>query len=130
MLAVPGFFGDVARDATVAVGLLLLVWGSRVTVPSLLARPLAVVASASLFIYLTHWQVYPHLEYTWPLGGLLASVVVGVSGWALAQRFGFCAVLVRKVAAVASSRVPHRPASERSPGRLPSQAGDRTPVGG
>jgi hypothetical protein len=41
------------------------------------------LASASLYIYLTHWQVYPHLEYRWPLGGLLASLLVGIAAWRL-----------------------------------------------
>ena len=41
------------------------------------------VAGASLYIYLTHWQVYPHLEHRWPLGGLLASLLVGIAVWRL-----------------------------------------------
>ena len=41
------------------------------------------IASASLYVYLTHWQVYPHLEHRWPLGGLLASLLVGIAVWRL-----------------------------------------------
>jgi hypothetical protein len=95
LVATPGFFGDPSRDAVVVVGLLLLVWRGSVTVPSALAGPLALLASASLFIYLTHWQVYPHLEFRWPLGALLASLVVGVCAWALAHRIGLCAAVLR-----------------------------------
>ena len=94
LVATPGFFGDPSRDAVVVVGLLLLVWRGSVTVPSTLAGPLALLASASLFIYLTHWQVYPHLEFRWPLGALLASLVVGVCAWALAHRIGLCAAVL------------------------------------
>nr|MDQ3344632.1 AMP-dependent synthetase [Actinomycetota bacterium] len=96
LVSTPGFFDDPSREAVVVVGLLLLVWRSRVTVPSALVRPLAVLASASLFIYLTHWQVYPHLEFVWPLGALLASLTVGVVVWALAQRVGLCAALFHR----------------------------------
>ncbi len=86
LVTVPGFFGDVARDGAVIGGLLLLVWCGSVFVPAVLVRPLGVLASASLFIYLTHWQVYPHLEFVWPLGALLSSLAVGVGVWWVAGR--------------------------------------------
>ncbi len=91
LAAVPGFFDDPSREAVVVVGLLLLVWWGTLSVPSMLARPLALLASASLIIYLTHWQVYPHLELVWPLGALLASLAFGIGVWALARRVGLCA---------------------------------------
>ena len=44
-----------------------------------MTKPLvSVLASASLWIYLTHWQVYPHLEVDHPLLATLASLLVGV----------------------------------------------------
>ncbi len=86
LVTVPGFFGDVARDGAVIGGLLLLVWCGNVLVPAVLVGPLGVLASASLFIYLTHWQVYPHLEFVWPLGALLSSLAVGIGVWWVAGR--------------------------------------------
>ena len=64
---VPGFFdgGRPGRDAYVVAGLLVAGLGAR--------RPRAggrspasagVLAGASLWIYLLHWQVYPHLEHS------------------------------------------------------------------
>ena len=52
----------------------------HVSLPPLLARAAGVLAGASLFIYLTHWQVYPPLEdagHQWLALG--ASLVVGIA---------------------------------------------------
>jgi hypothetical protein len=78
-----GFCEDPVREATIALGLLALVWIPAVPMPRAVVGLVGQLASASLYIYLTHWQVYPHLEYRWPLGGLLASLVVGIAAWRL-----------------------------------------------
>ena len=78
---VPGFFDDPQRDAVVVVGFLLLVWVPTVPCPTALLRPVSLLASASLYIYLTHWQIYPYLERDHPLGALLASVGLGLLYW-------------------------------------------------
>ncbi|MBA2531117.1 MAG: hypothetical protein H0V23_03300 [Nocardioidaceae bacterium] len=44
-------------------------------------RPVGILASASLYIYLTHWQVYPYLEDDYPLAALLASLAIGIAYW-------------------------------------------------
>ena len=64
-------------------GLLLMLWQPHVRVPRPLARAAAVLAGASLFIYLTHWQVYPPLEDAGhPWLALLASIALGIAyGW-------------------------------------------------
>jgi hypothetical protein len=82
---VVGFCGDPVREATIAAGLLALVWVRTVPWPRVLSGVTGTLASASLYIYLTHWAVYPHLEYRWPLGGLLASLLVGVVAWRLTE---------------------------------------------
>ena len=81
-----GFCDDPVREATIAIGLLALVWVPAVLVPRVAVGVIGQVAGASLYIYLTHWQVYPHLENRWPLGGLLASLVVGIALWRLIDR--------------------------------------------
>jgi len=83
---VPGFFGDPQRDAVVAAGLLLLLWVRSVPCPAVLAPAVGVLASASLYIYLTHWQIYPHLEVDYPLAALLASIAVGIGYWLVYRR--------------------------------------------
>ncbi len=78
-IAMFGFFGDLQRELIVAGSVSLLLWARPVTLPAVLARLVQVVASASLWIYLTHWQVYPGLEAAGhAITAVVASVVVGV----------------------------------------------------
>ena len=83
---VPGFFGDLQREAVVVVGMVLLIWAP--TLPSL--RPVnrlgGLLAGASLTIYLTHWQIYPHLDRISGLLALAASLVVGIAVGELVRR--------------------------------------------
>jgi acyl-CoA synthetase (AMP-forming)/AMP-acid ligase II/fucose 4-O-acetylase-like acetyltransferase len=86
VLSVPGFFITVQRQLLVLIGLLVLVW-----VPSLPGRRrvnqlAGLLATSSLYIYLTHWQVYPHLENHSRLLALLASLAAGVA-YALAWSY-------------------------------------------
>lgn len=87
LLCVPGyFFGDQPREMTLLAGLLVLVWLRAVPVPRGLQRMTVVLASASLYIYLTHWLVFPRLETMHPAVGVAASLVAGVLYWALVMR--------------------------------------------
>ncbi|WP_319463671.1 AMP-binding protein [Micromonospora sp. RTP1Z1] len=83
---VPGFFGQPEREAVIIGGLSLLVWVP--TVPSLAAlnRLAGVLASSSLYIYLTHWQIYPRVEEHSPLLALIASLAVGIACASVATR--------------------------------------------
>ncbi|MGW9415354.1 AMP-binding protein [Arthrobacter cupressi] len=87
ILTVPGyFFGDQFRENTVLAGVLMLIWLPTLLVPVVLRRPLGLLASASLYIYLTHWLVYPLFAGTSPLLALVASLAAGVAYWALSMR--------------------------------------------
>lgn len=81
VLAVPGFFGDLPREAVIIAGLLLLLWFPSVPLPRFLVPAFGVLAAASFFIYLVQWQVYPHLEDHFPLLATLASFAVGIAVW-------------------------------------------------
>ncbi len=83
---VPGFFGDPVREGVVVAGLLMLVWLRAVRVPALVVRVAAVLASASLYIYLAHWQVYPHLEDRFPLAATVLSLLAGIGFWQVTNR--------------------------------------------
>lgn len=75
-----GFFGQPQREALVLGGFLMMLWLPHVSLPPWLARVAGVLAGASLFIYLTHWQVYPSLEdagHQWL--ALAASLAVGIA---------------------------------------------------
>jgi hypothetical protein len=88
-----GFFGDVVRETLVVGGIAIAACLPSVPVPRALARPVGVLAASSLFVYLTHWQVYPHLEDDHPLLATVSSFVVGVAVW---KAYTTCRTLVRR----------------------------------
>jgi peptidoglycan/LPS O-acetylase OafA/YrhL len=77
LVAVADYFGNPLREAVIAGGLVLLIWVPRL--PSLAAvnRLAGLLAGSSLYIYLTHWQIYPHLQRFSPLLATLASLLAG-----------------------------------------------------
>ena len=75
-----GFFGDLRRELIVAAGVLLLLLVRTCRLPGPAASAVRVVGGASLWIYLTHWQVYPGLEGAGhPWLGVAASLAVGIA---------------------------------------------------
>ncbi len=80
---VPGFFSgpSALREATIVVGLLLLLWVPSVRVPAVVARGCGVLAGASLYVYLVHWQVYPAYEFSLPWLATGLSLAAGILFW-------------------------------------------------
>ncbi|MFM7061868.1 MAG: AMP-binding protein, partial [Actinomycetes bacterium] len=79
LAATPSMFDQPHRGWIVAAGVVTLTWSPRIPVPQSLRRPLTAVAAASLWIYLTHWYVFPPVAAR--LGAaaaVLASLVVGI----------------------------------------------------
>ncbi|MGI9085349.1 MAG: AMP-binding protein [Aeromicrobium sp.] len=74
-----GFFGDAWREAVVVAGIAVLLWVPALRLPAKVATACGALAAASLSIYLTHWQVYPHLEMEYPLLATVSSLVVGLA---------------------------------------------------
>jgi acyl-CoA synthetase (AMP-forming)/AMP-acid ligase II len=81
LMAVPGFFVQGVRMYVLVAGVLLLVWCRTLPVPGWSVRPVSALAAASLYIYLTHFQVYP--LFAVPAVGVAASLVVGLAYWRL-----------------------------------------------
>ncbi len=80
VVATTGFFGGSEREAIVVVGVLLLLVRLPLRLPPWAASGLGVLASASLWIYLTHWQVYPPFEDSGhQVWGIIASLTVGIA---------------------------------------------------
>jgi len=74
LVTLTGYFPDEpVRGLVVQVGLLLLLWLPALPVPRLLLPVLRRLAAASLWIYLTHWVVWPPLL----AAGVPRLVVVG-----------------------------------------------------
>jgi hypothetical protein len=83
LASVPGFFQGFERNAYLLVGMLMLVWIPLVRLPRAAAQVAGVLAAASLWIYLVHWQVYPHLEHRIPWLATVLALAAGVLAWQL-----------------------------------------------
>ena len=88
IVATIGFFGDPAREAVVVAGILLLIWVAQLRLPRALVPAVRLLASASLFIYLTHWVVYPTWEASAPWFGTVLSLAIGIAAWYLYRLVG------------------------------------------
>ena len=84
VLTVPGFWPSMPmREVTIIAGLLVLIWVPTMRLPAVLGRSAAVVASASLFVYLTHFVVYPRIMGISSVLAMAASLAVGIAYWRL-----------------------------------------------
>lgn len=90
LLTLTGYFPEEPVRATVVqAGLLLVLWTSAMPLPRRLAPVVRVVASASLWIYLTHWVVWPFLldRVALPAGAVAACcLIAGAATTALLAR--------------------------------------------
>ena len=77
IIGLHGYFDRTEREMVVLAGFALLIWLPALRCPPAATVVAGVVAEASLYIYLTHYQVYPLLAGH-PLLGVVASVFVGV----------------------------------------------------
>lgn len=71
-------FDSMTRNLLIAGGLLLLIWVPRVRVPVAVHVALTTLASASLYIYLTHFQATAPLASSHPAIRTAAALVAGV----------------------------------------------------
>lgn len=88
LAAMPGFFHSPRKETAIVAGLVLLAWSRTVPVPRILVQPLSTLAAASLWIYLTHFELWPRLADAFG-SRLLAyapTIAVGVIAWR-AQRW-------------------------------------------
>lgn len=86
LCTIPGSFEDTYRSATILAGFLVLLWINTLPVPRGMHRFVALLASASLYIYVTHWLVYPMVIQIDKGLAVWASLAVGVAYWALTSR--------------------------------------------
>ena len=76
---VPGFVPGTPRTAYIMLGILALVWIRQVRVPAWLAQVAGVLAGASLWIYLVHWEVFPAIQGTSRLLATVAGIAAGIA---------------------------------------------------
>jgi hypothetical protein len=77
IVALHGYFDSTLREVMVMAGLALLVWVPTIRCPSALTVGVGIVAEASLYTYLVHYQVYALFDGH-PAVGVTASLAVGV----------------------------------------------------
>ena len=77
IVSLHGYFDRTERELLVLAGFALLIWLPALRCPPAATVVAGIIAEASLFIYLTHYQIYP-LFGGHPLFGVVASVIVGV----------------------------------------------------
>lgn len=75
------FEHEPARDTYVILGILALTWLRDVHLPARVVPVVGALASASMWIYLVHWEIYPHLENRIPVLATLLSLIAGVLAW-------------------------------------------------
>ncbi|MET1019522.1 MAG: AMP-binding protein [Microterricola sp.] len=105
VVATAGFFGEPVREAVVIVGLLVLIWAPQLRIPRPIVPLVRLLAGASLFIYLTHWVVYPAWEQSAPWLGTVLSLLVGVAAW-YGYRFAESAVVAARARRQRAKAVP------------------------
>ena len=79
--ATVGFFPEWERNLIIAGGLALLALVATMPVPSLIVRPLGILAAASLHVYLVQFQVFAFFDK--PIKQFVASLATGLA---------FCAI--------------------------------------
>jgi len=77
IISLHGYFDRTEREILVLAGFALLIWLPALRCPPAATVVAGVIAEASLYTYLTHYQVYPLFDGH-PLLGVVASVAVGV----------------------------------------------------
>ncbi|WP_377644525.1 AMP-binding protein [Oryzobacter terrae] len=92
--AVGTFSGNPRRDLLTLAVVLLVVWVPTTRVPRALVPLLQVLASASLFTYVVHWQVLQELRST-PWVAFGAGLAAGVLAWWLWTQAGRLAARAR-----------------------------------
>ncbi|WP_082939958.1 AMP-binding protein [Mycolicibacterium peregrinum] len=78
VVALHGYFGNTGRETLVLAGFALLIWLPAVRCPAPIAIGCGLLAEASLYTYLTHYQVYP-LFGDHRVLGVLAALIVGAA---------------------------------------------------
>ncbi|MGW2560464.1 AMP-binding protein [Streptomyces sp. NPDC001514] len=77
---VPGFFpGEPWREAIVVAGFTLLVWVPTLPSRERVNQVAGLMATSSMYIYLTHWQIYPLIDGLSKHLALLVSLVFGIA---------------------------------------------------
>ncbi|MGK0423017.1 MAG: acyl-coenzyme A synthetase/AMP-(fatty) acid ligase [Ilumatobacter sp.] len=77
-----GYFDQVDREWRIILLGAALIWLPTIPLPRFAARPISVIAAASMHIFLVHWQVWPVFTPWLDLHlALVATIATGVAVW-------------------------------------------------
>ncbi|WP_051063173.1 AMP-binding protein [Ilumatobacter nonamiensis] len=83
---IPGFFNYPPREWFIATCLIALTWSREIPMPRIAVRPIALVASASMWILISHFTIWPILTDWFVLPVAYAgTIAAGVGVWAVAE---------------------------------------------
>jgi acyl-CoA synthetase (AMP-forming)/AMP-acid ligase II len=81
-VTVVGFFGQPVREGFIVAGLVLLTWARTVAFPRGLLAAATALGGASMWILISHFQVWPELADRLPIAvAYPATIVVGIAIW-------------------------------------------------
>jgi acyl-CoA synthetase (AMP-forming)/AMP-acid ligase II len=84
--AVVGFFEQPVREGFIVAGLVLLTWARTVSFPRRFVPAASSLAAASMWILISHFQVWPELYPRLPMAvAYPATIVVGIAIWKVAE---------------------------------------------
>ena len=98
LVTIDGFFRYAPREWFITGCLIVLIWHRELPIPRPAVRPIALVASASMWIYISHFTVWPLLvDWVGVRVAYVPTILVGVAIWAIGNRMHPAAVaLVRR----------------------------------
>jgi acyl-coenzyme A synthetase/AMP-(fatty) acid ligase len=86
VVSVTGFFDYPPRERLIIASLLVLLVFHQLLVPRLLVLPLATLASASMWIYISHFTIWPPLVDALGIRwAYVPTILAGIAVWALAE---------------------------------------------
>lgn len=82
LVAVADFFGQPHREAFIVLGLTALIWMRTLPLPRRCIAPASALAAASMWILISHFQVWPELAERLPMAiAYPATILVGIGIW-------------------------------------------------
>ena len=87
LAVIPGFFQIAAREWRIAGLLLVLVWVRQIPVPRWSIAPVGVLAAASMWIYVSHFSIWPIFRGVFVREvAYVFTIAAGVGVWFVAER--------------------------------------------
>ncbi|WP_421121625.1 AMP-binding protein [Aquihabitans daechungensis] len=128
VVSIVGFFGQPTREAFVIGGIVLLVWARRLRLPRASVPVAAGLAAASMWIFISHFHLWPVIAGLLPLPLAYAvTLLCGIAVWAAVERGPRLARYLVGEVVTGRSVAQDGTSIGRSPGRG-STSGHRVPV--